>query len=790
MKINKFLDTLCINCMYDKGHIKRCPKCGFDEHKYQQHPLYLEPRTILQNQYIIGITLGQGGFGTTYLGLDQRLQKKVAIKEYLPATLATRNVITATVIPLKKQENTFDKGLQLFIDEARHLAKFDHPNIVRVINFFEANQTGYMVMDYLEGLNPETIINQVGGNLPVKEALDIILPILDALTEVHTKHIYHRDISIQNVLILKTGVPVLIDFGAARHVVGEQSHTLDLVLKHGYSPLEQYSGRGKIGPWTDIYACGALLYLMITGKLPPAATDRFCDDILVEPINIPQFINDAIMQALTIKHEDRFQTVTEFKDALQGFTPPIPTKYKLFNKKIVIFILIIINFIYFGQLYFNDPIQPLFDQANIQWNTKKILTPQNDNVYETYKEILKLEPNNLAANNGINQIAEYYYKLAQTDDLNKSLKFIQQGLTIKPNHKNLLILKQQVETLILKKQQTTKIQQLLIGASKNIQQRRLEVAIIDYKKVLVLESNNKLAQDGLKKIANKYLQQGKGNLSLVNKSLISFPTHVGLLKLQQELLNKKILQQQKIKLKQKIKILLKKAQSQLENLQLTLPVANNAFETYQKVLELEADNTQAKVGLKQISDKYEFLANTEDLSKNLNLVKKGLTVSPNHIGLITLRDKIILKMQPILKQVYPSKLFSEKKLIVPPDVKIEPEPVDRVQNLFTLVNQQLELAQYDLAYTTYKKILTIDSENFLAITGLQKITLYYEDLVEYKYQQSKLQESLQLIEKRLLIEPNNSNLLSLRQKILQKLELEAIVKPESEIIPIILTPSF
>ena len=370
MKINEFLDTLCIKCMHNKGRIKRCPKCGFDEHKYQQHPLHLEPRTILQNQYIIGITLGQGGFGTTYLSFDQRLQKKVAIKEYLPATLATRDVITATVIPLKKQENTFNKGLQLFIDEARHLAKFDHPNIVRVINFFEANQTGYMVMDYLEGLNPETIINQVGGNLPVKEALDIILPLLDALAEIHVKHIYHRDISIQNICILKTGMPVLIDFGAARHVVGEQSRTLDLVLKHGYSPLEQYSGKGKIGPWTDIYACGALLYLMVTGKLPPAATDRFCDDVLVAPIeieaSIPQFINDAIMRALTVKYEDRFQTVAEFKAALQGFTPLILPKSKSFNKKLIAFIFLIMIFLYFDQLYFNDPIQPLLEEAKIQ----------------------------------------------------------------------------------------------------------------------------------------------------------------------------------------------------------------------------------------------------------------------------------------------------------------------------------------------------------------------------------------------------------------------------------------
>ena len=786
MKINEFLDTLCIKCMHNKGRIKRCPKCGFDEHKYQQHPLHLEPRTILQNQYIIGITLGQGGFGTTYLSFDQRLQKKVAIKEYLPATLATRDVITATVIPLKKQENTFNKGLQLFIDEARHLAKFDHPNIVRVINFFEANQTGYMVMDYLEGLNPETIINQVGGNLPVKEALDIILPLLDALAEIHVKHIYHRDISIQNICILKTGMPVLIDFGAARHVVGEQSRTLDLVLKHGYSPLEQYSGKGKIGPWTDIYACGALLYLMVTGKLPPAATDRFCDDVLVAPIeieaSIPQFINDAIMRALTVKYEDRFQTVAEFKAALQGFTPLILPKSKSFNKKLIAFIFLIMIFLYFDQLYFNDPIQPLLEEAKIQWNAKKILIPQDNNAYKTYQKILRLEPDNIEAKNGINKIIKYYYKLAsitiKNNELEKSLEFIQHGLTVKPEHENLLVLKQQVQILILKKQKYEQIHQLLTRAK----QAKLESAIVDYKQVLALDPNNKLAQDGLIKMANKYLKQAKGNLFLINKGLINFPNHVGLLELKQELLVKEALQQQKSELQKKINILLKKAQSQLENLQLTLPPNNNAFETYQKVLELESNNKQAPVGLEKIAEKYQLLATTEDLQKNLELVKKGLIVLPTHIGLINLRDKIILEMQPILEQSFPKKIFLEKKISITPPSKIK--PVNEVQNLLNLANEQLKLSQYDLAYQTYQKVLTIDSENSLARTGLQKITSYYEELVELKYKQGNLQESLRLIEKRLIIEPDNFNLLNLQQKILQNL------KPKPNKKPIILTPSF
>ncbi|MDM8565211.1 protein kinase [Candidatus Halobeggiatoa sp. HSG11] len=778
--------------MHNKKHVKRCPQCGFDEHKYQQHPLHLKPRTILQNQYIIGVTIGQGGFGTTYLGLDQRLQKKVAIKEYLPSTLATRDVITANVIPLKKQESTFNKGLQLFIDEARHLAKFDHPNIVRVINFFEANQTGYMVMDYLEGLNPETIINQVGGNLPVKEALDIILPLLDALTEVHAQHIYHRDISIQNICILESGIPVLIDFGAARHVVGEQSRTLDLVLKHGYSPLEQYSGRGKIGPWTDIYACGALLYLMITGKLPPAATDRFYEDILLAPIemeiDISQSISDAIMQALAIKHEERFQTVTEFKAALQGFVPKKIPKSKV-NKKLVIFIfaLTIIGSLYLSNLYFNDPVKLLFEQAQIQWKTKKILTPSEDNVYATYKQILQLEPKNIEATDGINKIADFYYELAQIENTTKSLEFIQQGLTVKPEHENLLALKQEVNGIILKKQKSEHIQQLLIKASKK--QVKLDTAVAYYKQVLTLEANNKLAQDGLVKIANKYFQLARKKSSLISEGLNHFPTHGGLLKLNQELLNKKILQRQKDELNKKIKTLLNKAKLQLKNLQLTLPLNNNAFATYQQVLELEPDNVQAQVGLNKIADKYEKLANTKDLRKNLELVDKGLIVLPTHVGLIALRNKIMLDMQPkpepkISKKVPPKVVNKPEKKIIPPSPKL---PVSNIQNLLNIANQQLELAQFDLAYQIYKQVLIIEPENFLAIDGLQKVAQHYEDLVKSKYQQGKLSESLHLIDKGLAAEPSNSYLLVLQQQIVQHLE-EAEKIPEKK--NVILTPSF
>jgi serine/threonine protein kinase len=159
-------------------------------------------------------------------------------------------------------------------------------------------------MDYLEGNSVTKLLSQYQqkkGCLPVEQALSIILPILEALEVIHEQQIYHRDISSQNI-ILTEGKPVLIDFGAARHVIGEHSRTLDLVLKHGYSPLEQYSGKGKIGPWTDIYACGALLYQLLTGILPPAATDRFCEDTLqplltIKGLTISPTLNQAVMGA-------------------------------------------------------------------------------------------------------------------------------------------------------------------------------------------------------------------------------------------------------------------------------------------------------------------------------------------------------------------------------------------------------------------------------------------------------------------------------------------------------------
>ncbi|MDM8557775.1 protein kinase [Candidatus Parabeggiatoa sp. HSG14] len=863
------LNKFCINCMHNKGQHFRCPCCGYDEHKYKEHPLYLKPRTLLKNQYVMGLPLGQGGFGITYIGQDLWLQKKVAIKEYLPAAFATRDIFNETIIPLKQQEETFNKGLQLFIDEARNLAKFAHPNIVRVINFFEENQTGYMVMDYLEGYSLVDILNQTGGHLPVDDALTIVLPILDALTEVHAKQIYHRDISSQNIFILKSNIPILIDFGAARHVVGEHSRSLDLVLKHGYSPLEQYSGKGKIGPWTDIYACGALLYLMMTGLLPPAATDRFFEDNLVAPIDrnsaISSIINNAIMQALAIKLENRFQTVEKFRAALQGqlsTTVTIPLKknpsqspnrifYKIHKKNtfliatILLFLLIMIlsNLSFYVQ---NETLslKPLFKQAQIQWANKRLMIPAGNNAYETYQQILEIAPDNTKAQAGLKKIAEYYQQLAliaqKEGKLKESLQKIEQGLLVMPTHRSLQKFEHNLKNQIAKQQeaktQAIKIKKLLSLAAQSLKTLQLEAALTAYQEILAIEPQNQSAQFGIQEVAETYLQLAhtkneriSSSLSLVNKGLTVFPNHPDLLALKNKLNDELIAQKRELNakqsLKKKINQLFKKAEIQLKALRLTDPVGNNAYETYQKVLNIAPNNSQVQVGWKKIADKYEQLAHIKrsDLQKNLALIEKGLKVMPTHIGLRKLHQTITQQIQRaatkktpsshnVINEVQSTQVQKTQQPLILDNQSHSNKPVSRIEplnktnqasipfsngKLDKTVQKWLAIAlhhfkanQFDLAISMYKNVLTVVPDNQPAKTGLQQIAQHYEQLAYIQKEQNHLPESLSLIEKGLTAVPTHTGLLALLTEVTQRLNEKK--KPTETNLPqnMIFTPSF
>jgi serine/threonine protein kinase len=276
--------------------------------------------------------LGQGGFGITYLAFDTNLKQQVAIKEYLPVEFSTRDA-SNTVQPISDSYSKIYRwGLQRFLQEAQTLARFKHPNIVQVRTFFEHNNTGYIVMDYEKGVELSTLIGE-GAHFNEQRLLDIILPILDGLAQIHKAGIIHRDIKPENIFIRDDQSPVLLDFGSARQAINSQTNTMTSLVTPGYAPFEQYhQAEGKQGPWTDIYALGATCYCAITSKPPPDALKRGMVqfehglDVYLALADIKagkysEHLLEAIDCALCFKAKDRPQTVAEWQQMLTGSKP-------------------------------------------------------------------------------------------------------------------------------------------------------------------------------------------------------------------------------------------------------------------------------------------------------------------------------------------------------------------------------------------------------------------------------------------------------------------------------------
>ena len=280
-------------------------------------------------EYQLKSVLGVGGFGMTYLAWDTNLEKHVAIKEYLPGDLAVR-ALDGSIVPVSTNHQfDYQWGLNAFIQEARTLARFSHPHIVRVNRYFEANGTGYMVMDYEEGESLNQLLKRAPQ--PPEDVLRrILLPLLDGLAAVHAAKFLHRDIKPSNIFIRADGSPVLLDFGAARATSGS-TRTLTAVLTPGFAPLEQYSIEGKQGPWSDIYAMAGVMFRAVTNCSPPDAVSRLHGD------TVPQLLAEAqgrysapllraIEWALSIKAELRPQSISEWKAAfdaqVQGTATP------------------------------------------------------------------------------------------------------------------------------------------------------------------------------------------------------------------------------------------------------------------------------------------------------------------------------------------------------------------------------------------------------------------------------------------------------------------------------------
>ena len=279
----------------------------------------LPSHTVL-HEYRIEQVLGAGGFGITYRARDTNLDKDVAIKEYLPGELAMRAPYGNVVAQATAHESGYKWGLERFLLEARTLAKFSHPHIVRVLRYFEANATAYMVMDYEKG-DPLKVVLQHDPQPPEARLKSLIAPLLDGLAAVHAAGFLHRDIKPDNIFVRADGRPVLIDFGAARQALGGETRSLTSILTPGYAPLEQYSGEGKQGPWTDLYAMGGVLYRAAVDKNPPDAVTRIRGDSLAAGLaaargKYSESFLRAIEWALALDEKKRPQNVAQWKAAL------------------------------------------------------------------------------------------------------------------------------------------------------------------------------------------------------------------------------------------------------------------------------------------------------------------------------------------------------------------------------------------------------------------------------------------------------------------------------------------
>lgn len=315
-------NELCMNCFNVKGKATTCPHCGYVEGTPSGQAFHLSPGTILANRYIVGTSIGFGGFGITYKAYDTVLGVIVAIKEFYPAGLVNRAPGEKQVGVMSGEKmKEYNIQLQRFLMEAQSIAQFGKAkDIVNVYDYFEENGTAYIIMEFIDGILLKDYMEQE-GKIDVETAIYLIMPIIEALKKIHGSGIIHRDVSPDNIFITNDGAIKIFDFGAAQFA-GEQGNTVsEAVIKAGYAPPEQYRSKSKQGAFSDIYSVGAILYEMITGIKPMEASDRAAKDTLEPPskmgIKLDPNLDRAIMQAMAVRPEYRFQYVEHLQEAIE-----------------------------------------------------------------------------------------------------------------------------------------------------------------------------------------------------------------------------------------------------------------------------------------------------------------------------------------------------------------------------------------------------------------------------------------------------------------------------------------
>ncbi len=315
---------LCMGCMNQmEDQITVCPHCGFNERELKQEGYYLTPGTVVGGKYIIGRALSYGGYTVTYIGMDAENNRKVLIKEYLPNDFSTRSEGDREVtIYSGDAKEQFEEGLTTFLNEANRIQQLGRPQgIMQVYDCVAENDTGYVISEYLEGQTLAQIF-EGGKKFSPQEAKEFICEILEGLRRVHPLDVVHCDIAPETILVTRTGEIKLLDFGATRYVTTANSKSLAIILKQGYAPEEQYRSQGIRGPWTDVYALGAVMYHMITGIVPIESVDRALVDELKTPsllgVPMPKNMENALMNALNVYQKDRTPSAEVFYQELNN----------------------------------------------------------------------------------------------------------------------------------------------------------------------------------------------------------------------------------------------------------------------------------------------------------------------------------------------------------------------------------------------------------------------------------------------------------------------------------------
>lgn len=320
-------DYVCLLCMKETEipHQYPCPHCGGDDRTIPLRSPALPPRTVLDNRYVLGQTLGQGGFGITYQAYDLRMGNTVAVKEYFPTSLVGRDsnvssTVTVNAIKGTRAREEYASGLRHFLFEARRQAKLaNSPGVVSVTDFFEANNTAYYIMEFVDG---STLVRYLKKPIPIDAVLRLLEPIADSLMSIHEAGLIHRDISPDNIMCARNGQRKLLDFGASHSFTEEESTTGNATLKHGFAPPEQYGSSSMQGPWTDVYAFAATVYWCLTGKVPQDSMDRSIGGDRLRPASeLGAVINpDAeavLMRAMTLPVTARYQSMDVFWSKLK-----------------------------------------------------------------------------------------------------------------------------------------------------------------------------------------------------------------------------------------------------------------------------------------------------------------------------------------------------------------------------------------------------------------------------------------------------------------------------------------